>query len=438
MNERLEKYVNDLSLLINIPTVSDAPVPDKEAFAAFRRQLRELFPNVFRALTYEEFNGAILLSLDKEGGADPVLFMSHHDVVSENGTWTHEPFRATVEDGKLYGRGTLDTKGNLWAILTAIEELLGEGYDFGRPVYIESSCNEETTGQGAYEISRELKKRGVRFSFTMDEGGMIVYDPIGGADGYFAMVATGEKDCIDLVFTARSNGGHASTPDKNNPLSRLSRFIVDVEKHSLFKPKLDDVTVETLGKLSSKMKNPLRFVFRHAGGFRHLLARVMTKFSPTANSMVRTTLCFTKAKGSDAYNVIPTEAYVTGNMRLSPHDDKAEVLKKLGKIAEKYDIEITEHDPGYPTAVCDHKSPAFRMLEETVSECFPGVITAPYLSTGASDTKYFSDLTENAFRFAPFTVTDEQLDAMHAREENIDISTLIPAVDFYKKLMRKI
>lgn len=438
MDERLEKYINSLSLLINIPTVSDAEIPDEEAFGQFRLRLRELFPNVFRAFRYEEFHGSVLLSCNADGGGEPVLFMSHHDVVSENGKWIHEPFRAAVEDGKLYGRGTLDTKGNLWAILTAVEELLKEGYTFGRPVYIESARNEETTGQGAYEISRELKKRGVRFSFTMDEGGMIVYDPIGGADGYFAMVATGEKDCIDLKFTAKSNGGHASTPDKSNPLSRLARFVVEAEKTELFRPLLDDVTVESLNKLSIKMKGMLKFVFCHAGSFRHLLARVMTKFSPTANSMVRTTLCFTKAKGSDAFNVIPTEAYITGNMRLSPHDDKQKVIDKLKKLAKKHGIEISELDPGYPSGVCDHRTEEFRLLEETVTECFPGVITAPYLSTGASDSKYFSDLSDNVFRFAPFTVTDEQLDAMHARDENIDISTLIPAVDFYKKLMRKL
>lgn len=438
MDKRLERYINELSLFINIPTVSDAEVPDEEAFARFRGLLKERFPNVFRVFRYEEFHGSVLLSCMAEGGGEPVLFMSHHDVVSENGKWVHEPFCAAVENGKLYGRGTLDTKGNLWAILTAIEELLAEGYAFGRPVYIESACNEETTGQGAYEISRELKKRGIRFCLTLDEGGMIVYDPIGGADGYFAMVATGEKNCIDLKFTAKSNGGHASTPDKNNPLSRLSRFVVAVEKHDLFRPVLDDVTVETLGKLSRKTKGPLQFVFRHAGGLRHLLARIMTKFSPTANSMVRTTLCFTKAKGADAYNVIPTEAYVTGNLRLSPHDSKEKVLEKLEKIAKKHGIEITEIDPGYASGVCDHRTEEFRLLEETVTECFPGVITVPYLSTGASDSKYFSDLSDNVFRFAPFTVTDEQLDAMHARDENIDVSTLIPAVDFYKKFMKRV
>lgn len=437
MDERLEKYVADLSRLIDVPTVSDAAVRDEGAFARFRALLPEIFPRVFASFRCELFHGSILLSHIVEGGAEPVLFMSHHDVVPENGQWDKQAFCASVEDGRIYGRGTLDTKGNLWAILEAVEELLGEGFVFPRSVYVESACNEETTGAGALEISRELKKRGVRFAFTLDEGGMIVHDPIGGADGYFAMVAVGEKDCIDLRFTARSDGGHSSTPDKTNPLSRLARFVVDVEKRSLFRPRLNDTTVETFAKLSLKMKGARRLIFRHAGAFRHLLARLMPGISPTANSMVRTTLCFTRARGSDAFNVIPTEACVTGNMRLSHHDRKEDVLKKLGSIARKYDVEIEELDPGYHSGVCDHDTPAFDFLERMVRETFPEVITVPYISTGASDSKYFTDLSDNVFRFAPFTVTDAQLNAMHARDENIDVSTLTPAVDFYKNLMRK-
>ena len=438
MEERLEKYIESLSLLINVPTVSDAGDANKEVFDHFHLLLKKTFPLLFGAFKYEEFNGSILLSHIVDSADDPVLFMSHHDVVSENGEWEHEPFNAVVDDGRIYGRGTLDTKGNLWAILTAIEELLKEGYTFTRSIYIESGCNEETTGDGAHEISRELKKRGVHFAFTLDEGGMIVYDPIGGADGLFAMVAIGEKDCIDLKFIARSAGGHSSTPDKNNPLSRLSRFIVEVEKKNLFKPKIDDATLETFRKLSLKMKGALRFAFKNAKFLKPLLASVMTKFSPTANSLVRTTICFTKAKGSDEFNVIPTEAYVTGNIRAAHCDTKEDILKKLGKIAKKYDIEIAEHDGGYRSDICDYHSKEFKFLEQMITENFDGVITAPYISTGSSDSKYFTDLSENVFRFAPFTVSDEQLDSMHAREENIDISTLIPAVDFYKNLIRKL
>lgn len=438
MKNKEKDYISSLSKMINIPTISSVDDFDKVTFDKFHSLLKELFPNVFKTFTYEEFEGSILLSYIVQNKLEPVLFMSHHDVVSPNGEWEHEPFNATVEDGKLYGRGTLDTKGNLWAILTSIEELLVEGFTFNRSIYIESSCNEETTSLGAYAISRELLKRNVHFYFTMDEGGVIAYDPIGGADGNFAMIALGEKDCLDFKFIAKSNGGHSSTPNENDPLLRLSKFIVYINKHDPFKPHLDDVTVETFRKLSSKMHGALGFAFKHAKGLRHILAKLMVKFSPTASSMVKTTLCFTKAKGSDEFNVIPEVAYVTGNIRMSHHNTKEEVISKLTRIANKFDIEIEELDPGYNSPMCDFNTEQFKLLCSTIEEEFEGVIATPYLSTGASDSKFFNDLSENVFRFAPLIVTNEQLDTIHAKDENIFVSSLEPAVKFYKALLRKL
>ena len=94
------------------------------------------------------------------------------------------------------------------------------------------------------------------------------------------------------------------------------------------------------------------------------------------------------------------------------------------KIAKKYDITVSTVDPGRHSDICEYKTEEFRFLEQIITECFPDVITAPYLSTGASDSRYFSDLSENCFRFAPFTVTDEQLDSMHAKDENIFVTGL--------------
>lgn len=438
MKSQEKNYISNLSKMINIPTISSVGSFDKATFDKFHNLLKELFPNVFKTFTYEEFDGSILLSYLVKNDLEPVLFMSHHDVVSPNGEWEHEPFNAVVDNGKLYGRGTLDTKENLWAILTSIEELLEEGFVFNRSIYIESSCNEETTSMGAYAISRELLKRNVHFYFTMDEGGMIVYDPIGGADGNFGLIALGEKDCLDLKFTARSKGGHSSTPDKNDPLLRLSKFIVYTSKHDPFKPHLDDVTIETLKKLSPKMQGVLGFTFKHANDLKHILAKLMVKFSPSAASMVKTTLCFTKAKGSDEFNVIPEEAYVTGNLRVSHHDTSKGAIAKLTKIADKFDIEVEVLDPGYSSPMCDFNTEQFNLLSSTIEEEFKDVIAAPYLSTGASDSRFFNDLSENVFRFAPFIVSNEQLDTIHAKDENINVSSLEPAVHFYKALLRKL
>lgn len=438
MNTKEKSYVDALARMINIPTVSNGNKVDAKNFEKFHKLLKELFPNVFKTFKVEEFDGSLLLSLIIKNDKKPILLMSHHDVVSCEDNWTYDPFNASVHDGKLYGRGTLDTKGNLWAFLTAIEELLNEGYKFTRSIYIESACNEEVSGDGANAISKELKKRGVEFEFTLDEGGVITYDPVGGADGTFAMIALGEKDYLDLKFVAKSKGGHSSTPDENNPLVRLSKFVVYVETHKLFKPYLEDTTIETFKKLSLKMKGFLGFAFKHAKAFRGLLAKQLVKFSPVAASMVKTTTCFTRAKGSEGNNIIPEEAYVTCNIRIAKHDSKIEVIEKLSKIASKFNINVEIIDNGHDSQLCDFKNDQYKFLRKVIEDNFDDVICAPYISTGASDSKYFSDLSKNNFRFSPLRVSNEQLDTMHAKDENIDISSLEPAVNFYKDLLKRI
>lgn len=438
MKTKLETYINSLSRMINIPTISYSNSFDKKIFDEFHQLLKELFPHIFKKFKYEEFNGSILLSYLTQSKEDPILLMSHHDVVPVEDNWDFEPFNASVHDGRLYGRGTLDTKGNLWAILTSIEELLEEGFEFTRSIYIESSCNEETSGKGALEISRELAKRNIHFDFTLDEGGMIVYEPIDGAKGNFAMIALGEKDYMDIKFIAKSKGGHSSTPDKNNPLIRLSKFIVYVEKHRFFKPHLEETTLEMFSKLSTKMDGALANIFKHSKGLKHLLSKIMETNSPLTNSMVSSTLCFCKAKGSEGFNIIPEIAYVTANFRIAHHDSKDKIIEKFTKIANKFNIELEIVDKGYHSPICNFKNPQYQFLTKVIEDNLKDVICAPYISTGASDSKYFSDLSENNFRFAPIFTTNEQLDTTHAKNENIFISSLEPAVNFYKDLLKRL
>ena len=164
----------------------------------------------------------------------------------------------------------------------------------------------------------------------------------------------------------------------------------------------------------------------------------MTKISPVANSMVRSTICFCKAKGSEGYNIIPEEAYVTGNLRISHHDDKEKIIKKFIEMASKFDVKVEVIDRGYHSSITSYNSNEYSLLEEVITSNFKDVICAPYISTGASDSKYFSELSKNNFRFAPFVVSNEQLDTMHAKDENIDVDALEPAVNFYKDLLKRV
>lgn len=435
MDKRTEQYANELSRLIKIETISETGKTDGKKFEDFRQTLREMFPNVFDACEYEEFNGGFLLRWKGSGNEKPILLMNHHDVVEASGRWQYAPFSGTIAEGKVWGRGTLDTKGGLWAMLRAADELAAEGYVPERDVYFESASTEETDGVGAQTIAKALEERKIHFDTVLDEGGMMMYDPIGGADGTFAMIGMAEKGCADIKFVARSNGGHASTPGKNTPLVRLGKFMAAAEKSNIFKVKIPDTIAEMFRRIAPAMGGALGLVCGHPKLFAPLIKAVVPQISATAGAMMRTTIAFTMAGGSDGLNVLPQEAWVTGNMRFSHHQGGEASIAAICKLAEKFDVRTEIIDPGFSSGITDYNGSAFRRVENAVKDIFPDVVSLPYIMTGASDSRYFDEISDGVVRFVPFLIDDNQLASIHGINENVDLSCLAPAVDFYKHII---
>ena len=253
-DKREQFYGEKLSRLIRMETVSEGGRHGGEKFAAFHKLLAEEYPLLFARTECLEFEGSLLLRW-KGTDADraPILLMNHHDVVEANGTWKYPPFSGTIADGRVWGRGTLDTKGGLSAMLGAAEELLAEGFTPKQDVYFVSTCTEETDGYGGEKIAAYLKEKGLAFDLILDEGGMILHDPIGGADGVFAMIGVGEKGFLNLKFTARSKGGHASAPGKDTPLVRLGKFMAEAEKGDIFPVEISPAVKEMLSRFAPTM-----------------------------------------------------------------------------------------------------------------------------------------------------------------------------------------
>ena len=100
----------------------------EEAFAALHEEMRALFPEVHRVCERVEVDGSLMYRWPGESSDDALLLMSHHDVVAANADERCcDPFAGEIRDGKLWGRGTLDVKGNLYCIFRAVEELIGQG-----------------------------------------------------------------------------------------------------------------------------------------------------------------------------------------------------------------------------------------------------------------------------------------------------------------------
>ena len=433
---RCLKYAERLSKMIQAETVSSYDDNDLTKFYKFHELLKEEFPSIFAACEFEDFSGNILLRWKgKDEKLLPILLMNHHDVVEATGNWTHPPFSGEIADGKIWGRGTLDTKGGLFGMLEAADELASEGFIPCRDIYFMTTCCEETTGAGADTISQTLHDRGIRLAMVLDEGGMILDEPMSGVKGQYAMVGVGEKGYADLKFTARSSGGHASTPGKDTPLVRLGKFMAAADKKNVFKVKMSPTVRATLSSLSEGMSGPLKLVLGHPKLFSPLLCRVMPSISGTAGAMLKTTLAFTMAHGSNGTNVLPEEAYVIGNMRYSHHEGGKASIEAIAALAKKYGIETEILHGGFDSPLSDHNSSAFAHIKAAVDRSFDSVKTAPYIMNAASDSRFMSRVCDNCFRFAPFSINQTQLASVHGIDENLDISTLAPAVDFYRYII---
>ena len=437
-DKRNRIYAERLSKLIQAETVSTFNQTDRTKFYRFHDILREMFPSLFAVCSFEDFNGSFMMKWKGKTDELPVMFMNHHDVVEASGEWKYPPFSGAIAEGRVWGRGTLDTKGGLWAMLQAADELAADGFTPQRDTYFVSACTEECDGSGADIISHELLLHGIHFHMVLDEGGMILEEPIGGAKGTYAMIGVGEKGCADLKFIARSSGGHASTPGKNTPLVRLGQFMAEVEKKNLFEAKISPTVAKTFSSVAQTMSGPLKFILANSRLFSPVLKKIMPMVSAPGNAMLRTTIAFTMASGSEGTNVLPQEAWVVGNMRFSPHQGGKSSIEEITRLAEKFDIETEILDPGMDSGVTDYRSEQFKLIEKAVGNIFDGVRTSPWIMTGASDCRYMCRVSDHCVRFVPFLMKDEQIEGIHGINEYVEIKSLAPAVDFYRYVMKEV
>ena len=434
-NERQARYVETFRKIIRMETVSDPACGNSpEDFAKFRELTWELFPNIRKACEYREFDGAMVLywkGMDQS--KEPVLFMNHYDVVPAKAEdWKYPPFSAEIADGKIWGRGTLDDKGGFWAMLQAADELASEGFIPLRDIWFEMDCNEETQGASAKKASDWMYDQGLRFEMVLDEGGDIVRDPIGGTKGTFAMIGIGEKSVVNLKFIARSTGGHASTPDRNTPLVRLGKFMGYVDSHQVFDVEMHPAVAEML-RLMAPYSGKTGKVTGKAHKLRKPLGLLMPMLGATTGAMVSTTVAFTMAGGGEAINVIPGEVWVLGDMRCSHHQGSDGSIAAITKAAKKFGVEVEVISKEPESGLADFKGSAFGLVTEAVKATVPGVDEcAPYIMTGASDSRFFGKLSDQCIRFLPFTIDAGQMESIHGVNEYVSIDTLVPAVDYYR------
>ena len=443
MTDRERRYAEKLSKMIQYETISEHGVENAAKFQGFHALLAKLFPNVFSKCEVVYIGQSLLIRLkgrEPQDGiqkGEPILLMSHQDVVPAEGEWKHPPFSGHIDDdGVIWGRGAVDTKASLMCILQSLEETIEEGFEPNVDVYIASSSTEEVNGDGAPNTVKYLQEHGVRLQLLMDEGGMIVDSPMAGIEGSFAMIGVLEKGHGNIRVTAHSNGGHASTPRKGSPIARLAAFVDEIERHDPNKAMMNPTVLEMFRRLGPYAKGPFGFVLRHSKLFSPILAKALVG-NPTAAAMIKTTMAFTMCEGSKAENVLPETAWLNINTRFIQHQGIEETKRILEPLCRKHGLEMEMRGCRAPQKPVDYNGEAFKLVEQTVHEVYPGTVPTPYVMTGGTDAYFYWSVTDNAIRFAPLAIDSQQLKSIHGIDENIAASSLPGGVDFYKAVIRK-
>ncbi|MGM5001450.1 M20 family peptidase [Tardiphaga sp. 538_B7_N1_4] len=432
-----------LAEAIRFPTISNFLNPDQaaEPLRAMQAHLVASFP-AFHAVAKREVVGNYSLLYTWEGNdpaLKPIALLAHQDVVPvAPGTekdWQQPPFKGVVADGFIWGRGSWDDKGNLYSILEAAEVMAKQGFRPKRTIYFAFGHDEEVSGtRGARAIAALLTSRGVKLDFVLDEGLLITEGILKGLDKPMALIGVAEKGYATLVLTAHGTPGHSSMPPRETAIGMMSAALTQLENKRL-PMQIRGTVGEMFDTIAPEMSGFNRVVLSNLWLFKPLLLREFEKSGPT-EATVRTTTALTIFKAGEQDNVLPGNAEATVNFRLLPGDTQASVTEHVRSAVSNDKISIAPF-PGNtdPPPVTGTASASYRALNQTIREIFPGALVAPGLMVAATDSRHYTDVTDNIFRFSPVRATSEDLKRFHGTNERLSVANYADMIRFYRRLI---
>ncbi len=430
---------------LRIPTISHENSADFDAapFVEFQRFLQASFPRVHATLALEKINQHSLLYRwqGSDGSLKPAVLLSHYDVVPiAPGTeerWNHPPFSGAIADGDVWGRGALDDKFGVVAILEAAEILLQRGFAPQRTVYFAFGHDEELGGDhGAKLVAEELAKRGVQAEYVLDEGGAVLEGVVPGLDRPVALIGIAEKGSVTVKLKATAVGGHSSTPPESTAVGVIARAVNRLEENQM-PARLAGAGRALFDYIAPESPFHLRFALGNIWLFAPILRQVLASEAAT-NAALRTTTAATIIGGGVKANVLPAAAHAVVNFRILPGDTIADVVEHVRRVVDDPSIEI-EVDPDGREATSESPTDgaAFARLQTTISEVFPDVIVAPYLTLGGTDSRHYQVITPNIYRFTPIVGRKDTLAMMHGTNERVGVDTYTRAIRFFLRLLEQ-
>jgi carboxypeptidase PM20D1 len=375
-------------------------------------------------------------------GTDPtapaLLLAAHQDVVPIEGfsasKWTHPPFDGAVADGFVWGRGTIDDKMSLIAILEATERLLARGYRPQRTIYLAFGHDEERGGSGAKAMAALLKARGAKIGLALDEGYAVLDGVLAGVNRPVAVVGMAEKGYVSVELTASGAGGHSSMPTPDNAAVGIARAIERLAADP-FPARVEGLTGDMLTSLAPYMDQPLKTVVANRWLTEPLIERELLA-NPRTAAAVRTTTAPTIIQAGTKDNVLPQSARAVINHRILPGDTIDSVVARDRSVIGGLNVTVRAipggHNPSKPAST---DGAGFKQLAAAIRATYPSVPIAPGLVLGATDGRSYEPIAAASLRFTPMTMRPADLARFHGNDERIAIEDFMRAIGFYERLI---
>lgn len=433
--------IEHLQQAVRLRTISvdTSTAPDTSQFQGFRRLLRQAYPLLHRRLTPTVLGGYTLLFEWKgqDRTLNPVVLLAHYDVVpveaATTGRWKHAPFSGDRADGRIWGRGTIDNKGNVIALLEAVETALQQNYRPARTVFLVLGHDEELGGwRGARRAAQQLRQRGLHPAFVLDEGGYITQKKVPGMTGKpVALIGTAEKGYVSLQLTASLAGGHSSMPEAETALGLVATAVASLQQKS-FPAALTPAMQDFARYVGPNLPFTKRLAFANQWLMRPLILRAYANTAAGA-AAVRTTLVPTLFQAGIKDNVVPALATATVNLRLLPGTSAADALAQVRDWLPDPRVRATVVGRvSEPTAAASPESQGYRLIEAQLRHLVPGVLPTPFLFIAQSDGRHFQPLTPNVFRFS--ATNDPQ--GLHGLDESVTETDFLLTYRFFAGFLR--
>ncbi|MBI4280369.1 MAG: M20/M25/M40 family metallo-hydrolase, partial [Armatimonadetes bacterium] len=332
--------------------------------------------------------GSVVLRLPGRNDAEPLMLLSHLDVVAADaGRWKFPPFSGALADGCVWGRGTLDTK-NLTAMeLMAVLLVHRLKVPLARSLIFAATADEEAGGRAGIAWLLDHHPELVTAPYVINEGAG--YDVrIAGKKFYTCQM--GEKGGCRVVMRTRGRPGHVAFPQRGTAIARLVEALGRLEQA--------DPPMHVSASVRALVDHVASRVDAAATGLMHDLldprrSRAAVEALPADETvrselyaMLRNTTNVTVVHAGEAVRAIPTEASAWIDGRLVPGATPESFVAELREVVgDGVDLQVEHFNPGTEFSA---RTPLYQAICDVVAEHDPEASAVPWLVVGGTDARH--------------------------------------------------